>query len=99
MKLAPFVALMHGPALVAHGVVTLGLCRFVSPGTAAVAGLGSWTFTALRVGTLLRDWRRRRWVIQFLDEPVYWHWGGCLFAVPPFVLGAIALLVVRLATN
>src|SRR5689334_18329909 len=95
MRLARFVALMHGPALVAHGVVAVGLTRLVAWPSAVAIAFAVWAVTALRMGTLLRDWRRRRWVVRFVDEPVFWHWGACLFAVPPFVVAAPVALVAR----
>lgn len=95
MRLAPFVALMHGPALVAHGILALGLTRFVSWPVAAASALAMWAGTALRMGTLLRDWRRPSWVVRLVDEPVFLHWGACLFAAPPFVAGAMLVLALH----
>ncbi len=61
------------------------------PGVGLVAAL--WLLSALRLRVLGFDRPRPAWLVRFVDEPVFWHWGAGLIALLayPVVAGALAI--------
>ena len=59
--------------------------------------LAGWGFTSFRVRRLLGDPRRPRWVVRFIDEPMFLGWGAGLLALPLLLAGALVLCAGSLA--
>jgi predicted MPP superfamily phosphohydrolase len=72
----------------------LALWRFVGGWIAIPIGLVLWLVVALRFQRIIGDPVRPRWLVRLVDEPMFWHWGGALFALPLFVVALVAALVV-----
>ncbi len=66
--------------------------RFALP-----AALLVWGATAHRVQRLLSDPPRPRWVVRWLDEPMFWHWGGGVLALPLTLLCGVVAVGLGLA--
>lgn len=67
-------------------IPTLALWRFVGGWIAVPAGLVLWLVVALRFQRIIGDPMRPRWLVRLVDEPLFWHWGGALLALPLFAV-------------
>jgi predicted MPP superfamily phosphohydrolase len=71
----------------------LALWRFVGGWIAIPVGVVLWVVVALRFQRIIGDPVRPRWLVRLVDEPMFWHWGGALFALPLFVVALVAALL------
>jgi uncharacterized protein len=85
------VVFAHVLTAAAHVVPAAALHAVVKPGFAAALTLLLWLLTATRLRTLALDPRRPRWVVRLWDEPIFCHWGACVFGLPLLVLAAVGL--------
>lgn len=85
-----FVLVAHGLTAVSHVVPALALAVVLPWPAALAAGCGVWLLTALRLHRLGHDRPKPRWVTRLIDEPMFVHWGACLFALALFPV-ALAL--------
>lgn len=72
----------------------MALARFVGGWIAVPAGIVLWVAVALRFQRIIGDPVRPRWLVRLVDEPLFWHWGGALLALPLFVVALPVALVV-----
>lgn len=78
-------------------VPTTALARVVPlPAAVGVAAFVWWAMVraAYRV---LRDEERSRWTVRFLDEPLFWIWGGGTIALLLLPMAAVAVIVAALS--
>lgn len=87
----------HGVTLGVHAVPALALASFVRPETAIAVALVIWLGTALRLYSIAWDKPRPQWIVRLVDVPMFWHWGGALFASLAFVPAAIGALALGVA--
>jgi predicted MPP superfamily phosphohydrolase len=64
----------------------LALWRLVGGFIAVPVGVVLWLAVALRFHRIIGDPVRPRWLVRLVDEPLFWHWGGALIALPSFVV-------------
>lgn len=76
-----FVLVAHALTAVVHVVPALAWAAVLPVGAALLLAVGLWLVTALRLHALALDRRRPRWLTLLVDEPVFWHWGGCVLAL------------------
>ncbi len=89
-----FVAIAHALTAVVHVVPAVALSALLPAWAAVLCAALAWLLTAFRLSALRLDRRRPRWLTLLVDEPVFWHWGGCLVGLPLLV---VALPVAALA--
>jgi hypothetical protein len=77
-----FVLFAHALTAVVHIVPAMALSALLPVWVAVLLALSLWVLTALRLHALALDRRRPRWLTHLVDEPVFWHWGGCLVGLP-----------------
>ncbi len=87
-----FLLVAHGLTGAAYSVPTLALARLLPSSVATAVGLALWIGTSLRFHRIMGDPERPRWLVRWVDEPIFWLWGGSMFALPPFVLLLPAVL-------
>ncbi len=85
--------MVHGITAGVHGVVALGAAHWLSTPLALAVAAVALAGTSLRFHAIAGDPARPRWVVHLVDEPVFVHWGACVFAsflvLPIFVGGVV----------
>jgi len=91
MRRRRFLVAVHLATALAHIVPTLVWC-VLAPWWLAIPGAAlSFAVTARRVQRLLGDPVRPRWVVRLFDQPLFWHWGAGMLALPLLLSGALLL--------
>jgi len=93
MRRRRFLVAVHGVTAVAHVPPTLAWATLVPWWIAAAGGAALWWVTARRIHSLLGDPPRSRWVVRLIDQPLFWHWGAGVMALPLMLLGGLLLSV------
>ncbi len=88
-----FVLIAHALTAVVHVVPALALAALVPAWAAVLIALALWLLTASRLHSLALDSKRPRWLTVLVDEPVFWHWGGCLLGLALLVVAVPAALL------
>lgn len=76
----------HALTAVVHVLPAAALLALLPAWGALPFALAAWLLTAFRLHALALDRRRPRWLTLLVDEPVFWHWGGCLLGLMLFVM-------------
>ena len=97
MRRRRFLVAIHGMTALAHVVPTLALSALVPVWFAIGLGTLLWLLTARRVQHLLGDPARPRWVTRLVDEPMFWHWGAGMLALPLFFVGGLLIAALSVA--
>jgi predicted MPP superfamily phosphohydrolase len=79
---------------VAHLVPALAACAWLPWTLALPLTVALWLGAARRVHMLGEDRPRPAWVVRWIDEPLFWHWGACAYGLVLLgpVLGLLALM-------
>jgi predicted MPP superfamily phosphohydrolase len=97
MRRRRFLVAVHVATALAHVVPTLVWC-ILAPWWLAIVGAAlSFAIIARRVQRLLGDPQRSRWVVRLFDQPLFWHWGAGMLALPLLLAGGLVLSGLGLA--
>jgi uncharacterized protein len=77
--------LFQGITTAGHLVLFAALLAFLPGLLALPIAAACWAVSGWRARALGLDPRRPRWVVRLVDEPVFWHWGACVLAIPLLV--------------
>jgi len=90
------VQAVHAFTLAIQAVPALALQTLLPAWVALSVTAGLWLLTAARLGLLVEDRARPRWVVRLVDEPVFCHWGACALGMPLLLAGLLLLAALRI---
>lgn len=76
------LGLIHGTSLLAHVLLAVPFAARLPRGAAYLGALLLFGLSTQRIHRSWPDHPRPRWMIRWLDEPAFVHWGACVLSVP-----------------
>jgi len=76
------LGLVHGVSLLAHVLFAVSLSATLPYGAAFFTAAFLFALSTFRVHRSWPDHPRPRWLIRWVDEPVFVHWGACVISFP-----------------